>query len=68
MTSTRNEPADLLYGIKSIAEFLGVKPRAAEHMIASKRLPYFKIGKTVAARRTAILAALEELEAQAADS
>jgi excisionase family DNA binding protein len=57
---------DLLYGSRSIAEFLGIKPRAAEHLIEQKRIPYFKIGRTVCARRSRLMAALDELEGSAA--
>jgi excisionase family DNA binding protein len=53
---------DLLYGVTSIAEFPGVKRRAAEHLVETKRIPYFKMGKTVCARRSRLLAALEQLE------
>jgi excisionase family DNA binding protein len=63
MTETTAEnAADLLYGVGAIAAFLGVKRRAAYHLIETKRISYFKIGKTVAARRSKLLAALEQLE------
>ena len=58
------EKMDLLYGSRAIAEFLNVKPRAAEHLIEQKRIPYFKIGRTVVARKAALLAAFEQLEQQ----
>jgi excisionase family DNA binding protein len=63
MAEADNRPADLLYGVGAISEFLGVKRRAAYHLIATNRIPHFKIGKTVCARRTAVAAALEQLEA-----
>lgn len=61
MTDTQNT-TDLLYGVTSIAEFLGVKRRSAEHLIETKRIPYFKMGKTVCARRSKLLATFECLE------
>jgi hypothetical protein len=61
MTAT-NDTLDLLYGTRAIADFLGVNLRAAEHLIETKRIPYFKLGKTVAARRSKLLAAFERLE------
>ena len=65
MTDTSNPSAgaDLLYGAHAIAEFLGIKERAAYHLIETRRIPFFKIGKTVCARRTSLAAKLDELEA-----
>jgi hypothetical protein len=63
MTDTNTTAApDLLYGAQAIADFLGIKLRSAQHLIETKRIPYFKIGKTVAARRSRLNAALEALE------
>lgn len=53
---------DLLYGVKSIAEFLGIKERSAQHLVETRRIPYFKVGKTVCARRSKVLAAFDQLE------
>jgi excisionase family DNA binding protein len=66
MTDTTTEGPDLLYGARAIADYLGIKQRAAEHLIETKRIPFFKIGRTVAARRSKVMAALEELEGTAA--
>jgi hypothetical protein len=63
MTDTNTTAApDLLYGAHAIADFLGIKKRSAQHLIETKRIPYFKIGKTVCARRSKLLATLEALE------
>jgi len=63
MTDTTSiETPDLLYGAQAIADFLGVKLRSAQHLIETNRIPYFKIGKTVCARRSKLLAAIEQLE------
>ena len=65
---TDNPPAsDLLYGAGAIARFLGVKPRAAYHLIETRRIPFFKIGKVVCSRRTSLAAKLDELEAASGD-
>ena len=64
MTDTSNPPADLLYGANRIAEFLGISPRSAYHLIETKRIPFFRIGKVVCARRTSLAAKLDELEAE----
>ena len=62
---TDTAPAsDLLYGASAIAEYLGVKPRAAYHLIETKRIPFFKIGKTLCARRSTLAARIAELEAE----
>ena len=62
MTDTMNDTPDLLYGAAAIADYLGIKRRSAEHLIETKRIPFFKVGKTVCARRSKLLAALEILE------
>jgi excisionase family DNA binding protein len=53
---------DLIYGTKRIADFLGVPVRAAEHMVETKRIPFFKMGKTVCARRSRLQEHLDRLE------
>ena len=63
MTDTENQKADLLYGAGRIAEFLGLTPDAVYHLAAQKRIPTFRIGRTICARRTTIAAKIAELEA-----
>ena len=53
---------DLLYGVPKIAAFLGLTKRATYHLVEAKRIPTFKIGATVCARRATLIAALERLE------
>jgi hypothetical protein len=48
MTDTPSN-LDLLYGARKIAEFMWLRERVAQHLIETKRIPYFKIGKTVGA-------------------
>jgi excisionase family DNA binding protein len=62
IATTEDRGADLLYGVHAIAEFLGIKQRAAKHLIETRRIPFFKVGKTVCARRARILEAFEQLE------
>ena len=52
----------LLYGAAAIARYLGVRERQARHLIEHGRLPAFKLGATVAARRRTLDAWLDELE------
>jgi hypothetical protein len=67
MTDTVQPPtADLLYGVPAISEFLGITAAAVYHLAAKKRIPTFKVGKTVCARRARILEAFEQLEQSAA--
>jgi excisionase family DNA binding protein len=60
---TDNTPAaDLLYGKPKIADFLGINVRAVSHLIETKRIPFFRLGKTVCARRSKVTEAMERLE------
>jgi excisionase family DNA binding protein len=61
--ATPKPSLDLLYGAHAIAEYLNITVRQAEHLIETGRIPIFKIGRTVAARRSKLNAALEALEA-----
>jgi excisionase family DNA binding protein len=61
-TSNPNQPnAGLLYGAKAIADYLGVKRRQAEHLIETNRIPFFRIGRTVASKRSLVDAYLDRL-------
>jgi hypothetical protein len=62
LADTPNGAPELLYGMQAIAEFLGIKRSVAYHLAATKRIPTFKMGRTVCARRSKILAALDALE------
>jgi excisionase family DNA binding protein len=62
MTDTTITQSDLLYGANAIADFLGVKRSIVYHLIETKRLPSFKVGKVVCARRSTVTAAFERLE------
>jgi hypothetical protein len=59
---TSNDTADLLYGMQAIADFLRVKRSVAYHLAATDKIPTFELGKTVCARRSKILAALDGLD------
>jgi excisionase family DNA binding protein len=63
MSDAGFEAPDLLFGVRAIADYLGLKERSVEHMIHEGRLPVFKAGRTVCARRAKILAAFEAMEA-----
>ena len=65
MTDTTTELPDLLYGAEDIAAHLGMTVAAVYHLIEEKRLPVFKIGRRVAARRSRLQQHFEKLERQA---
>ncbi len=59
--------ADLLYGAPDIAEFLGLRVRQVRHLCEAGRLPTFKIGGKICARRPTLRRWLVEQEAKAAE-
>ena len=66
-----NDPnaADLLYGVKAIAGFLGLTERQAQHRIDDGEIPTFRLGGkkrgTICARRSSLRTWLDYLERQA---
>ncbi|RYG85264.1 MAG: DNA-binding protein [Alphaproteobacteria bacterium] len=63
--SNDNARADLLLGAPAIAEFLGIKARQVYRLIYDDLLPTFKVGGTVAARRSTLNKWIEDQEAAA---
>jgi hypothetical protein len=61
MSRSERGDIDLLYGIKRIADHLGLTPRQVEHMIARCNLPTFKMGAIVCTTRSAIASHFEQL-------
>lgn len=53
---------DLLMGAPAIARFLGVSQRQVYRLVYDKIAPSFKLGGTVAARRSTLTAWLAEQE------
>ena len=64
MTDTENQKADLLYGAPAIASYLGLTEDAVYHLARLKRLPTFRMGRTICARRSTLAAKIAELEAK----
>lgn len=56
---------DLLLGADAIANFLGFTRRQVYDLTARRIIPSFKIGKTVAARKSTLRSWIEELERRA---
>jgi hypothetical protein len=48
------EVVDILYGVKDIAEHLGLTSRQVEHRILRGSIPTFKIGRTVCSTRSGL--------------
>lgn len=61
---TENHASDLLHGAAAIAEFMGLRVRQVESMIAAESIPTFRIGRNVCARRSTLTAFFEEKEAE----
>lgn len=55
---------DLLQGADDIAKFMGLSRRQAYHLAAAGRIPVFKMGAIVCARRSTILSWIAEQEAK----
>ena len=53
---------ELLYGVRSIAEYLGVTERRALYLAEKRAFPFWKEGRTICARRSTIKAWLDERE------
>jgi len=67
MTDAQRLPeTDLLTGIKSIADAMGITKRQAYHLHESGDLPTFKMGGKVYARRSTLAKHFAEQEAAAA--
>lgn len=57
--------SDLLQGYAAIGEHLRMSPDATKHRVKSERIPVFKMGRIVCARRSTLNAWLAEREATA---
>ncbi|MEQ8251884.1 MAG: helix-turn-helix domain-containing protein [Oceanibaculum nanhaiense] len=53
---------DLLRGADEIARFLGLNKRAIYHAIERGRIPHFRFGANLYARRSSLLAWIEKQE------
>lgn len=56
------EGLDLLAGADAIAAFMGIKPRRVYHLAETQRLPVFRLGATLCARRSTLVRWIEEME------
>jgi hypothetical protein len=53
---------DLLTGAEAIAGFMRVKPRRVYHLAETQRLPVFRLGSTLCARRSTLRRWIEDME------
>lgn len=60
-----NCAGDLLLGAPAIAKYLGVTQRQVYRLVADKIVPSFKVGGTVAARRSSLSTWMKQAEAAA---
>lgn len=61
-----NSAGDLLMGANAIAAHLGITPRQTYRLVYDGLIPTFKLGGTVAARRSSLMRWLAEQETRAA--
>ena len=59
---------DLLTGADAIAAFMGIKVRRVYHLAETQRLPVFRLGATLCARKSTLLSWIESMENQAMNS
>lgn len=55
--------SDILRGADAIAEFLGSERRKVYHLVETSRLPVFRIGSIICARKSTLIKWIEEQEA-----
>lgn len=55
--------SDLLYGLPAIAGQLGLRCDQVRHLAKKHGLPVFRVGRSVCARRSSLVAWVAELEA-----
>lgn len=57
-----NIAGDILKGAEEIAAFLGEDARAIFYAISKGRLPHFRVGQNIRARKSSLLAWISEQE------
>jgi hypothetical protein len=60
-----NDSPDLIYGVKAIAEVLGLREKQAQGLVDRNMIPTFRIGARVCARRSTLTAWIAEQESAA---
>ncbi|WP_161991830.1 helix-turn-helix domain-containing protein [Agrobacterium tumefaciens] len=57
------QKSEVIVGAKQIAEVIGIKPRRVHLMIDKGEIPVFKMGGSIAIRRTTLESWIDGLEA-----
>jgi hypothetical protein len=57
-----NAHGDVVYGVAAIAKFLSAPKRAIQHQVTMKRLPVFRMGRSIAARKSTLSAWIADRE------
>jgi len=60
MTEVMNE-REILHGARAIADVLGITEKAVYHLIERGRIPHYRLGRTICARRSHLLAQADKL-------
>lgn len=63
--ANENQPGDLLMGAGAIAKHLGINARQVYRLVYADEIPSFKLGGSVAARRSTLARWLDEQESAA---
>lgn len=68
MTQAHTDPPiadDMLVGARPIGQFMGITERQVFHLADTNRIPVFRLGSRIAARKSTLRAWIEQQEAQA---
>lgn len=57
-----NDITDLLYGVEAIARYLNMTTAQVYHLHGDRKMPTFKMGKKVCARKASLITWLEAME------
>jgi excisionase family DNA binding protein len=63
---SESEPLDLLAGAVEIAAFMRLSRRQVYHLVETSRLPVFRLGTQLCARRSTLLRWIEDMERSSA--
>ncbi len=61
-STPEEQQVDLLYGVPAISEYLGLTEHQARHNIDKGRIPTFRMGAIICARKSSLVSWLEDQE------
>lgn len=59
---SEDQKSDLLYGVKAIADFLGLREKQCRNRIDREIIPSFRVGRSVCARKSSLQKWIDEME------